>query len=120
MLIWAEIAEVHWFPHPEHLCSYAGLAPTVSQSASSSYYGGVSKEGSKHLRWILTESALIHVWNCPDSRLSRFHARVARRRGKQKATSATARKLLHIIYWMLINGEGYHSQGFNPESKPAA
>jgi len=120
LLIWAEIADVHRFPDPEHLCSYAGLTPTVSQSASKSHYGGVSKEGSKHLRWILTESALIHVWNCPDSRLSRFHARVARRRGKQKATSATARKLLHVIYWMLIKDEEYHGQGFNPESKPAA
>lgn len=120
LLIWAEIADVHRFPDPEHLCSYAGLTPTVSQSASTSHYGGVSKEGSKHLRWILTESVFVHVINCPGSRLSSFHMRVARRRGKQKATMATARKLLHVIYWMLINMEEYHGQGLNPDVKPAA
>jgi transposase len=80
----------------------------------------VSREGSKYLRWILIESAHIHVAFSPDSRPSHFHARVARRRGKQKATVATARKLLHIIYWMLMNDEKYQSQGFNPENKPAA
>ena len=117
LLIWAEIADVNRFPDPEHLCSYAGLTPTVSQSASKSHYGGVSKEGSKYLRWILTESTFIHIMNCPDSRLSHFHARVARRRGKQKATVATARKLLH---WMLINGEEYRSQGLDLGAKPAA
>ena len=117
LLIWAEIADVNRFPDPEHLCSYAGLTPTVSQSASKSHYGGVSKEGSKYLRWILTESTFIHIMNCPDSRLSHFHARVARRRGKQKATVATARKLLH---WMLINGEEHRSQGLDLGAKPAA
>ena len=120
LLIWAEIADVHRFPDAEHLCSYAGLTPTVSQSASTSYYGGVSKEGSKYLRWILTESAHIHVWSCPGSRLSHFHARVARRRGNQKAVVATARKMLEIIYLMLMNGEEYHSQGLNLGTKPAA
>jgi transposase len=120
LLIWAEIADVHRFPSPGHLCSYAGLTPTVSQSASSCHYGGVSKEGSKYLRWILTESVYIHIMNCPGSRLSHFHARIARRRGKQKATTATARKLLHIIYWMLIENEEYHGQGLNPGVKPAA
>ena len=120
LLIWAEIADVHRFPDAEHLCSYAGLTPTVSQSASSSHYGGVSREGSKYLRWVLTESAHIHVAFSPDSRLSHFHARVARRRGNQKAAIATARKMLHIIYWMLFNGEKYHSQGLDLVSKPAA
>jgi len=120
LLIFAEIADIRRFRDPENLCSYAGLTPTVSQSASSVHYGGVSREGSKYLRWILTESAHIHVWTAPNSRLSRFHARVARRRGKQKAAVATARKLLHIIYWMLMNKEKYHSQGLNPAIKPAA
>jgi transposase len=120
LLIWAEIADVRRFPDAEHLCSYAGLTPTVSQSASMSHYGSVSREGSKYLRWILTESAHVHVWSCPDSRLSHFHARVARRRGNQKAAVATARKLLHIIYWMLMNDEKYHSQGLDLVAKPAA
>lgn len=118
--IWAEIADVHRFPDAEHPCSCAGLTPTVSQSASISHYGGVSKEGSKYLRWILTESAHIHVRLSPDSRLSHYHARVARRRGNQKAVVATARNMLQIICLMMINEEEYHGQGLNLGTKPAA
>ena len=114
LLIHAEIDDIRRFPHPGKLCAYAGLVPTVSQSASSVRYGGVSKEGSSYLRWILTESVHVHTWSDPDSRLSRFHARIARRRGKQKATVAMARKLLHIIYWMLVRKQPYRSHGFNP------
>jgi len=117
LLIHAEIDDIHRFAHPSKLCAYAGLVPTVSQSASSVRYGGVSKEGSAYLRWILTEAVHVHIRHNPTSRLSKFYARVERRRGKHKATVATARKLLHIIYWMLLNKERYHGHGFNPGSQ---
>jgi transposase len=114
LLIRAEIDDIHRFPRPENLCAYAGLVPTVRQSASSVHYGAISKDGSSYLRWMLTEAVHTHTRCEQDSRLSRFHAKVARRRGKQKAIVATARKLLLIIYWMLRTKEPYHSQGFNP------
>lgn len=120
LLIWAEITDVHRFQDAEHLCSYAGLTPTVSQSASSVHYGGVSKEGPKHLRWILVESVHVHKRYNASSALSQFHARIERKRGKQKATTAAARKLLHIIYWMLMRGEEYHGHRSNLVIKPAA
>jgi transposase len=119
LLILAEIDDIHRFPHPENLCAYAGLVPTVSQSASSVHYGAISKDGTSYLRWMLTEAVHIHTHCEPDSRLSRFHAKVARRRGKQKATIATARKLLLIIYWMLVRHEPYHSHGSDPGFPPA-
>ena len=93
LLILAEIDDIRRFPHPENLCAYAGLVPTVRQSASSVHYGAISKGGSSYLRWMLTEAVLTHTRCEPDSRLSRFHAKVARRRGKQKAIVATPRKL---------------------------
>jgi transposase len=120
LLIFAEIADVHRFSDPEHLASYAGLVPSVSQSASTCHYGGVSKEGSAYLRWILTESVHVHRFCCRDSQLSRFAAKIEKKRGKQKATSATARKLVHIIYWMLVNDQPFDGQGSNPGFKPAS
>jgi len=119
LLIHAEIDDISRFPNPEKLSAYSGLVPTVSQSASSVHYGGVSKEGSAYLRWVLTEAVYSHTRYNPDSRISEFHARIARRRGKQKATSATARKLIHIIYWMLVRKQPYQSHGSNPGTKPA-
>ena len=119
LLIHAEIDDIKRFSHPEKLCAYAGLVPTVSQSASSVHYGAISKDGSSYLRWILTEAVHTHTHCEPGSRLSRFHAKVARRRGKQKAVTATSRKLLLIIYWMLVRHEPYHSQGLDPGFPPA-
>jgi transposase len=120
LLICAKIADVSRFATPEQLCSYAGLTPTVSQSASSIHYDGVSKEGSKHLRWILIESMHVHRRYAPESALSAFASRIERRKGKQKATTAAARKLLHIIYRMLVRNEQYHGHGSNLGLKPAA
>jgi len=114
LLILAEVDDVRRFCHPEKLCAYAGLVPTVSQSASSVKYGSISKDGSAYLRWILTESVYVHTRHDSGSQLSRFHARVAKRRGRRVATVATSRKLLRIIYWMLVRHEPFHSHGFNP------
>jgi len=119
LLILAEIDDVRRFPDPEKLCAYAGLVPTVHQSASTMYHGGITKNGSPHLRWMLIEAVHAHTNYCPGSKLSKFHAKVALRRGKQRATVATARKLLHTIYWMLLNKEKFHCQGFNLVEKAA-
>jgi len=95
LLILAEIDGIRRFPHPENLWAYAGLVPTVSQSASSVYYGAISKTGSSYFGWTLTEAVHTHTRCKPDSQLSRLYAKVARRRGKQKAIVATSSFLLH-------------------------
>jgi len=77
-------------PGPGALCSYAGLTPTVSQSASTCHHGAISKEGSKHLRWILIESVHIHKRFNSDSQLSKFCSKIEKKRGKQKATTCSS------------------------------
>jgi transposase len=119
LLIFAEIADIHRFSDPEHLSSYAGLVPSVSRSASTCHYGGVGKDGSKYLRWMLTESVRVHRFCCRDSQLSAFAAKIEKKRGKQKAISAASRQLVHITYWMLVNDQPFSSQGLNPATKPA-
>jgi len=120
LLILAEIDDVHRFSHPNKLCAYAGLVPKVHQSASSVWHGRINKDGSKYLRWILTEAVHSHIRFCPESNLSRFYSRVAKRRNDQKAVVATAKKLLCTIYWMLKREERYHSQGSDLGEKAAS
>ncbi len=107
MLILAEIGDVHRFPSAEKLCSYAGLVPSVEQSGSKHRFGPVTKEGSALLRWVLVQCAWMHLTHAEDSRLKRFFWKLARRKGKQIAIVATARKLLVAIYWMLRRGEPF-------------
>ncbi|RLF49869.1 MAG: hypothetical protein DRN20_00920 [Thermoplasmata archaeon] len=107
-LIFAEIGDVRRFTSAEKLCAYAGLVPSTHQSGTRVKHGPITKEGSKYLRWILTECTKVHVARF-DTNLTEFYRRVAKRRGKQKAIIVAARKLTKIIYWMLINNECFKS-----------
>ena len=111
MLIALEIDDVHRFASAQQLCSYAGLVPSVHQSSTVTYHGPITKQGSRHLRWILTEAVLIHVANEPDSKLTDFFRRLTKKKGKQVATVATARKMLTVLYWMLIKKEEFKVTG---------
>lgn len=123
VLVDAIIADVHRFPDAEKLAAYAGMVPSTHQSGSSpGYHGHITKEGPTLLRWALVQATWVHLQRAPDSHLSQFHARIAKRRGRQKATVAMARKLLRVIYWVLREEEPFHSQGHRPrhfrEGKP--
>jgi len=111
LTILAEIGDVNRFPDAEHLAAYAGLVPTVHQSANSCYYGHISKQGSKYMRWILVEAVHIHVRTAPESSLSRFFKRKASRSKKNIATIATARKMAVAIFHMLSKQEHFRITG---------
>lgn len=105
LLLVAEIGDVNRFPDSEKLCSYAGLVPSVSNSGKRTVYSSITKQGSKWIRWALTQSVHAHVRH--DTRLSRFYYRLAKKKNKQLAVIATARKMLKAVYWMLKNKEEY-------------
>ena len=73
--------------------------------------GGISKRGSRQLRWILVQSSRTAVHTCQDEYLGRFYDRLEGRKGSQKAIVATARKLLVSIYHMLDREEVYDPPG---------
>jgi transposase len=105
LLLVAEIGDVHRFPDAERLCAGMGLVPSVRQSGSRTIYGPITKEGSKWVRWALTQAVHTHVRY--DTRLTTFYHRLATKKGTQVATVATARKLLKVIYWMLREQKPY-------------
>jgi transposase len=105
LLLVAEIGDVNRFPDAEKLCSYAGLVPSVRRSGGSTVYGRITKEGSRWMRWGLTEAVHSHLRY--DTELSRFHRRLASKKPGQVATTATARKMLKAIYCMLKAGESF-------------
>jgi transposase len=102
LLIVSEIGEIRRFPSAKHLCSYAGLVPSVHVSGNTSYTGHITKQGSKWLRWALVEAAH-HALRKPPYRA--FYQKTSRRRGKPIAVVAVARKLLKAIYYILREEE---------------
>lgn len=98
LLIVSEIGDIGRFPSAKHLCSYAGLVPSVHVSGNTSYTGHITKQGSKWLRWPLVE-AVHHAMRKPPYRA--FYQKTAKRRGKAIAKVAVAQKLLKAIYHLL-------------------
>jgi transposase len=112
--ILAEIGNYRDFTSPEQLAAYFGLVPYVYQSAGKLYTGPITKMGSKHLRWILVQVA--HAASrVKNSRFRRFFLRVRGRRGHNVAIVALARKILCILYHLLINQEMYVEEVKKPK-----
>jgi len=108
--ILAEIGYAKRFANGKKIASWSGLSPSVYQTADKNLTGSL-KQGSKNLRRMMIQVA--HVASrASDSRLRPFFLRLAARRGKKKAYVALARKILCIIYHLLINGDEYVEEGF--------
>jgi len=79
-----------------------GFDPCEDSSAERKRYLGISKAGSKLLRFLLIEAAQTAVKQ--DAELKRFYQRLAQRRNKPKAKVAVARKLL-VRSFILLRDE---------------
>jgi transposase len=98
----AEIGDVSRFPTAAHLCSWVGLTPRHHESDLKTRRGRISKQGSRLVRATLIEG------------VSRYHGgphldaqyrKIAKRRGRNKARVALARKVLTLVYYGLRDGE---------------
>jgi transposase len=107
MLISSEIVDVRRFSTPWKLVSYAGLAPSIKESAGKMITGRITKQGSPWLRWILIQCALVAVRH--DNRLGLFYSRIKNKKGHGKAIVATAKELLVIIWYMLTRNQLYRN-----------
>ena len=96
------------FPSDRHCAAWAGLCPGNHESAGKRK-SGKTRKGSKWLRAALTEAA----WAAShtQSYLAAQYHRIARRRGKKRATVAVAHSLLVITYHLLKDGTTYHDLG---------
>src|SRR5215467_3292793 len=87
------------FRNTRKVAAYAGFDPVERSSAERQRFLGISKAGSRLLRYLLVEAAQTAVRY--DEDLKRFYQRLAERRGRPKAKVAAARKLLIRAYIML-------------------
>ena len=97
------------FSNGDRLCSYAGLVPSTHSSGGVTRHGGITKEGSRWLRWAMVEAAMVHVRRS-DTSIARAYHRIAERRGKQVATVAAARRILLCCYSVMVNRRPYRDQ----------
>lgn len=99
----AEIGNIHDFKDADKLTKWAGLTPSVYQSANVTRTGSITKQGSRHIRWILVE--LAHVAIRSKGQIKSFFGRLMPKKGYKKAIIAVARKMLRIVWHLLVNDE---------------
>ncbi len=107
--ILSRIGDVERFSNPEKLISFAGLAPGIRQSDSTTRNGHLGGGGTdKHLRHYLIEASL---WARKIPRYKPTYERTCRRRGRKIGRLVVARMLLRGIYKMLRDGVSFDPIG---------
>jgi transposase len=109
--ILAEIGDAKRFSNGKQIASWTGLAPSLHQSAGVCVLGHITKQGSVWLRWSMIEVAHAAV-RVRDSKFRAFFLRVRAKKGNKTAYVAVARKMLTVIWHLLVNGEKYVEDGF--------
>jgi transposase len=102
-------ADMSRFPTPGQLCAWAGVAPASHESAGKRRPAG-TRHGSQWLRRALIEAARAAA-RTKGSYYSSQYARIARRRGPNKAAVAVANSMLFTIWHLLSNGALYDDPG---------
>lgn len=113
MTVLVELHNPQRFERPEQVAKYAGLSPSLHQSGESSRPAGLSATGNRHLRHVLIEAAW--RWTARDAHARARYKHLRARTGcAQKAIAAVARKLVIIMWRMLVDGTPYIPGGPPP------
>jgi transposase len=86
------LGDLSRFSSTRKVAAYVGFDPMEDSSAERKAYGGISKAGSRLLRYLLVEAGQTAAKD--DAQLKQFYRRLLPRRGKARAKVAVARKLL--------------------------
>jgi transposase len=105
-VILSEIGNYRDFQTPDQLAKWCGLNPEENESVGKRKKCGITKLGSKHIRVVLVQAAQT-ISNMNKTGLSRFFQRLIKKKEHNVAIIAVARKLICLIYHLLINQELY-------------
>ena len=97
--------DVNRFPDGDHAASYLGLVPSTKQSANQCYHGPITKRGNSQARWMLIEAGQ-HLDKNPGP-LGHFFRRLLKKKNRNVAVVAAARKLAVIGWMLLVHNEPY-------------
>lgn len=107
LTIMAEIGDINRFSSAKKLQGYAGLVPSTYSSGDKQIHGRITKQGSKWLRWIMIEAAY-HQERCKKiPGFGSYYVSIRKRRGTKTAATATARKLLAVVWRLLKDNRPY-------------
>ena len=96
-----EIGDVHRFPNPRRLASWAGMTPEHKESDTTLHRKQITKQGSVLVRWAAVEA----VTGSTEAYMKSAKRQVGERRGLNIGKVAAARQLLTLVFYGLRDGE---------------
>jgi transposase len=104
-VVLAELGDVDRFDSIKEVTAYAGLVPSKRESGGKGKELGITKKGSRLLRWVMVEAAWQAVRS--STRWRGVYESLKRRRGGKRAIVAVARRLLGVLASMVRSGQKY-------------
>ena len=103
-MIIGEIGDIHRFDNPEKLIKYAGLDVKIYQSGTINHKGKIRKKGSAILRYALALSVQkLRIHSQVFSEY--YYSKINQGKAVNVAIIATTRKLIRVIWKMMITNE---------------
>jgi transposase len=115
-IVLSEIGDIERFHSNKRVVAYAGLAPGHRESAGHKKDLGITKEGSRLLRWALVQTAW-RTLRC-SVRWRWVYENLKKRRGSKRAIVAVARRLLTVMAALWRTGQRYRLEGGDPTGIP--
>lgn len=103
LTIMAEIGDIKRFLSAKKLQGYAGLVPSTYSSGDTIRHGKITKQGSKWLRTIMIETAHHQIRCKKVPGFGSYYLKLKKRKGAKTAAVATARKLLAVVWRILMD-----------------
>lgn len=101
----AAFGDISRFRDGHHAAAYLGLVPSTHQSGRHCYHGPITKRGNSKTRWMLIQGA--QRMDTHPGPLGVFFRRLLKKKNRNVAVVATARKLVVIAWHMLTHNEPY-------------
>lgn len=105
-----EIHDVRRFDRVQEFASYARLVRCAKESGGKKLGTGGAKMGNVHLKWALSEAAVLFVRHSAEGK--KILARLEKRFGKGKALSILAHKIGRAVYYMLAREKAFDLRRF--------
>src|SRR5262245_37263315 len=104
----AEVGDWKAFSSGRGLAAWIGLVPRQHSSGGKERLGRISKQGNRHLRWLLVAGAMAVIRHARQHGTKRLWlARLMERRPTKLAAVALANKIARIAWAMMVRGERF-------------